>query len=155
MCAESWQDGFSLQLNNTVCHIVLMTLWSRWDSGSSCNNYLTMSRNSLRALLGMPVEGRKGRAAHASSLISSLFLCVDKRLVHTRAQGQYCTAAACWGISGEASYIFLSITSTYGLNSFHLCIVWKNNCSLLHYRDGHTNNLQIREQTFCVANLNP
>lgn len=132
-----------------------MTLWSRWDPSSSCNNYLTTLRSSLRALLWMPVWGRKGRIAHASSLSSRLSLFVHKRLVHTHVQGQYCAAAACWGISGKASYIFLSITSTYGLNSFHLYIVCKNNWSLLHYRDGHTNNLQIREQTFRVANLNP
>lgn len=31
----------------------------------------------------MPVLGGKGRVVHASSLISSLFLCVDKHLIHT------------------------------------------------------------------------
>lgn len=34
-------------------------------------------------------------------------------------------------------------------------IVCKNNCSLLRYRDGHTNHLQTREHTFLIANLNP
>jgi len=116
---------------------------------------VSQCHSGWRALLGVPVSGREGRAVHASSLISGPLLSVGTRLAHARAQGQCCAAAACRGIPGEASHVFLSITSTYGLNSFHLYIVCENNRGLLRYRDGHADRLQSREQTFRVSNLNP
>lgn len=74
----------------------------------------------------MPAQGRKGRVVHASSPISSPFLCVGDRLVPTRARR---INAALQQLAEELQerhgVSFLSITSTYGLNSFRLRIVCK------------------------------